>query len=378
MELQVLSQVPERAPSSGYLAGAGNTSFPELLNKRLVDAAKGNEVDSVPVWVMRQAGRYLPEFRELRQNHDFFEMCTTPSLACEITLQPVRRFPLDAAIIFSDILVVPQAMGMKVEMVPGKGPVFPSPLSQLEDFAALKRPDLSSDYEPYFDSIYLTRHSLKGKVPLIGFAGGPFTLFTYMVEGSGSSTFTKARRWLFENPETSHSLLSMLSEVITDFVWGQICSGAQYIQIFESHAGYLGGKDFEDYLLKYVTQIASTLKSRMKQFPDFEVPLTIFAKGAGYALEQLCKTEFDVVGIDWTVNLEEARALADTYGKTLQGNLDPALLYASPETISERTREMYSKLGKKRYICNLGHGIYPDVDPSHLGVFIETIHQVSS
>ena len=375
MNLQVAQDLPPRVPSSSY-PSIQNTNFPPMLNTRILQAAKNLTVDKVPVWVMRQAGRYLPEFLEVKKLHDFFTICTTPSLACEITLQPLRRFELDAAIIFSDILVVPQFMGMEVQMLPGKGPSFPSPLITPSDIESLKIPDPSTAFEPYLDSIYLTRHSLQGHVPLIGFTGGPFTLFTYMVEGGSSTAFTKSRKWIFAYPEATKQLLDKITKVVCDFLLAQICAGAQVLQVFESHGGLLGRSDFLEFIYPYLLRISQFLKEKMKEFPGLDVPLIVFAKDAGFVLEDLMKTEYDVVGLDWTIDLQSAKELAEKYGKAVQGNFDPALLYAEQGVIEKRAGHMVSLGGKQGYIANLGHGIYPDVSPEHLGTFVNAVHSL--
>lgn len=375
MNLQVAQDLPPRVPSSLY-PSVLNTNFPPMVNTRIIQTAKGNHVDKVPVWVMRQAGRYLPEFLEVKKSHDFFTICTTPSLACEVTLQPLRRFHLDAAIIFSDILVVPQFMGMEVQMLPGKGPSFPNPLTHPSDIQSLKTPDPSTAFEPYLDSIYLTRHSLQGHVPLIGFTGGPFTLFTYMVEGGSSTAFTKSRKWVFSYPEETKQLLDQITKVVCDFLLAQICAGAQLLQIFESHGGLLGRSDFLEFIYPYLQRISQFLKDKMKEFPELDVPLIIFAKDAGFVLEDLMKTEYDVIGLDWTIDLQAAKKLAEKYGKAVQGNFDPALIYADQGVIARRALDMVNIGGKQGYIANLGHGIYPDCSPDHLESFINTVHSV--
>lgn len=324
---------------------------------------------------MRQAGRYLEEFRSFRVENEFFRICTTPKLACDVTLMPLRILPLDAAIIFSDILVVPQLMGMEVIMVKGKGPTFPNPLENPDQLSTLITPNPDIDFDPYLDAIFYTRHSLQGTVPLIGFSGGPFTLFTYMVEGGGSTMFTKSRRWVFQYPQETHRLLDMLTNILCEFLLGQICAGAQILQVFESHAGILGPIDFNEFLLPYISRIASFLKEKARLNPQLAAPLIIFCKDAGFALEELCKTEFDIIQIDWTVPIENARVVADKYGKVLQGNLDPACLYAPKEVIASRAKQMVGNFGKRNYIANLGHGIYPDVDPEHLRAYLDAVHE---
>ena len=375
MDLKVAENVPPRISTDQYPM-VGNDNFPALRNTRIIDAARRNTVDRIPVWVMRQAGRYLPEFLEVKKSHDFFEICTTPSLACEVTLQPLRRFHLDSAIIFSDILVVPQFMGMEVLMLPGKGPTFPSPLIDPSDISKLVRPDPLTAYEKYLDSLYLTRHSLQGHVPLIGFTGGPFTLFTYMIEGGSSNAFTKSRKWIFTHPEESQQLLSMITDIVCEFLLYQVSAGAQVLQVFESHAGLLGKRDALEFVLPYLDRIGKFLKQSFEKHPHLNVPIIVFPKDAGFMIEEFFKTQFDVVGIDWTVDIAAARALADKHGKAIQGNLDPALIYSSKENIQRRTREMIETGGKSGYIANLGHGIYPDCSPDHLETFINTVHSL--
>ncbi|KAK6633184.1 hypothetical protein RUM44_003785 [Polyplax serrata] len=344
--------------------------FPPLKNDRLLRAIKGEEVDRVPVWIMRQAGRYLPEFREIRKNHDFFTICSTPELASEVTLQPIRRFDLDAAIIFSDILVVPQALGMKVEMRQGVGPVLPDPLVCPEDIEKLQTPvDVKSKLDYVYKAITLTRYNLEGKVPLIGFVGSPWTLFTYMIEGGGSKTMSKAKFWLYRWPDKSKKLLDIITDVVVDHLIYQGKSGAQALQVFESHSEYLGFDLFNKFVLPVLRRIVERVKESV------DVPLIIFAKGAHYAISELSKLGYNAVGIDWTITPERARR--ETGGcVTLQGNLDPCALYAPKEQLIAMTKEMLQKFGKKNYIANLGHGIYPDVDPENVAIFVDSVHSV--
>uniref|UniRef100_A0A8D0KQN5 Uroporphyrinogen decarboxylase n=1 Tax=Strix occidentalis caurina TaxID=311401 RepID=A0A8D0KQN5_STROC len=294
-------------------SGVGALGFPKLKNDTFLRAARGEETEHTPVWCMRQAGRYLPEFRETRAGQDFFATCRSPKLCCELTLQPLRRFPLDAAIIFSDILVVPQALGMEVVMVPGKGPTFTEPLKEVEDLLKLRQKvDVTAELGYVFQAITLTRHSLEGRVPLIGFSGAPWTLMSYMIEGGGSTTMAKAKSWLYRHPEASHRLLQLLADVITDYLVGQVAAGAQII----------------------------------------------FAKDAHYALRDLAHAGYEVSG----------RAL------TCLGNLDPCALYAPKEKIGELVKKMLEGFGTQRYIANLGHGLYPDMSPEHVGAFVEAVH----
>jgi len=348
--------------------------FPPLKNDVFLRAIRREKVPYTPVWIMRQAGRYLPEFREVRVERDFFQVCRTPELACEITLQPIRRFPLDAAIIFSDILVIPQCMGLEVEMKPGKGPVFPKPLATPQEIhTRLLEPDVQKDLKYVFDAITLTRHKLEGKVPLIGFAGAPWTLMAYMVEGEGSKTFSKAKHWLYEYPEESHKLLQKITKVLIEYLIGQAKAGAQALQIFDSWAGELAPDIFHTFCLPYLAEIALKVKEQVN------VPMILFAKGANYALQDLSKLAYDVVAIDWTIDPVEARKLTGDYSKVaLQGNLDPCALYADPASIRSNVETMLKKFGTQGHIANLGHGLHPDHNPERVAVFIDAVHSVSA
>jgi len=281
---------------------------------------------------------YLPEFRALRKQHDFFTICRNPELACEVSLQPLARFPtLDAIIIFCDILVIPQAMGMEVQMVPGKGPVFPDPIVTPADLDKLVfKPDVEESLGYMFDALNLTRSKIDGRVPLIGFVGAPWTLMAYMIEGQGSKTFSKAKGWLYTYPEASHRLLSAITDLLVEFLIAQHAAGAQLLQVFDSWAGYLAPDTFRTFGLPYISQIATRVKAAIPG-----VPMTVFAKGAHYALGDLGKTDFDTVSLDWTQDPAEARVAVGN-GKTLQGNLDPCALYGTPEMIAEKVRRPFT------------------------------------
>ena len=349
-----------------------SSPYPELKNDRLLRAARGHGVDRVPVWMMRQAGRYLPEYRKIREGLDFFETCRDPDLVTEITLQPVVRFRLDAAIIFSDILVVPQAMGMEVEMQPGRGPVFPGPLKSSLDLDRLVRPDVAQELGYVFEAVRRTRIALEGRVPLIGFSGAPWTLMAYMIEGSGSKTFAKPRAWLHTQPEASDRLLEMLSDVIVEYLSGQIRSGAQFVQLFDSWAGVLGPADYRRYALPPLIRIGAELKER---FPD--VPLALFPRGAHYVLEDLVGSPYDVVSLDWTIDPAAARKRTEG-AITLQGNLDPTILFASSERIRQAVDEMIDGFGVERYIANLGHGMMPEHDPERAADFVRAVQEYAT
>lgn len=352
-----------------------NKNFPPLKNDRLLKAAKGLPVDKVPVWVMRQAGRYLPEFQEVRAKNDFFKVCRTPELACEVTLQPLRRYKhLDASIIFSDILVIPQAIGMTVEMHPGVGPVFPEPLNSPEDLKKLTPEGAISRLQYVADAITLTRHKIDGQVPLIGFTGAPFTLMGYMIEGGGSKTMSKTKEWLEKYPEDVKKLLQLLTDLIVDYLVMQVDAGAQLLQVFESSADHLTSEQFASTSGPYVKQIRSKVKQKLAEANLPDVPMTLFAKGAGSSLKLQSEFGYEVLGIDWTVDPIEARKMVGD-NITLQGNLDPQDLYKTPEEIKQMTIEMVRKFGKDRYIANLGHGITPATPLESMTAFTEAVHE---
>lgn len=347
-------------------------NFPVLKNDRILKAARGEKPDKLPVWIMRQAGRYLPEFQEFRKQHSFFEICQTPSLACEVTLMPIKRYNLDAAIIFSDILVIPQALGMIVEMRPGIGPVLPEPLT-VENLKALKWDGAVSRLKYVGEAITVTRHKLEGEVPLIGFSGAPWTLMGYMIEGGGSKTLSKAKKWLYESPELSQELLQLLTDVIIEYLVMQIEAGAQIVQIFDSSAEYLNLNLYKKFCLPYLKKIAVGIRAHMKLE---QVPLVLFAKGAHFCLEEQTELGYDVVGIDWTVNPKTVKLLKDK-NVTVQGNLDPCALYAPKEELVKLVEEMLKGFGTERYIVNLGHGIYPDTSTESVKTFIDAVHSYS-
>jgi uroporphyrinogen decarboxylase len=358
---------------------SGAIEFPVLENDTILRAARGEKTEFVPVWAMRQAGRYLPEFREVRQHHDFFSICRTPELACEITMQPIRRFNLDAAIIFCDILVIPQALGMEVIMAPGEGPVFPTPLEKPADIKLLKADvDVNTELKYVFDAITLTRLNLRGKVPLIGFAGAPWTLMAYMIEGKGSKTQSKAKRWLYQHPYESHELLAILTKVIVEYLVEQVKAGAQMLQVFDTSAGYLPQNIFEQFAQPYLLQIAKDVKQKLRDQAIEPVPMVVFAKDAHYALEALGKSRefYDVVSLDWTIDPKKARQ-AVAPDVTLQGNLDSCALYGDADYIDGLVSDMVAQFGTKNYIANLGHGMYPDFRPDALNTFVNAVHKHS-
>jgi uroporphyrinogen decarboxylase len=346
-------------------------SFPPLENDLILRTARGEATERTPVWMMRQAGRYLPEYQEVRAEHDFFDVVQTPELAAEVTIQPVDRFPLDAAIIFSDILVIPQAFGMEVNMVSGTGPVFPDPLKTPGDLDRLEEPDVEQSLAHVYDALTLTRKRLEGRVPLIGFAGAPWTLMAYMVEGGGSRTYRRARSWLYRHPDASKDLLGRIADAVADYLVAQIDAGAQMVQVFDSSAGLLGPRAFRTFALPYLEAIADRLEADR---PD--VPTVVFAKDAHYALEGLADTAYDVVSLDWTMDPQAARLLVGNRA-VLQGNLDPCALYGDPGSIRREVQHMLAGFGPQNHIANLGHGMLPDHDPEHAGVFVEAVHEQS-
>ncbi|KAI9320204.1 uroporphyrinogen decarboxylase [Dichotomocladium elegans] len=356
-------------------------SFPPLKNDLLLRAARGEKVERTPIWIMRQAGRYLPEFHEVRKNHSFFEVCRTPELACRLTLQPIDRYGtlLDGSIIFSDILVIPQAMGLDVQMVEGRGPVFTDPLKTPEDVARLKEHvDVAKELGYVYDAITLTRHKLEGRVPLFGFIGAPWTLMAYMIEGGGSKTLSKAKSWLWKYPEATHALLRRITDVAIEFLVGQVEAGAQLLQVFDSWAGELSPHDFKVYSLPYIQQIAAQVRQRLAAKGMADVPMVVFAKGAWYALEELSQSGYDVVSLDWTVDPQYARKVTKDR-VVLQGNMDPSVLYGGADAIRETATRMVHAFGKDgKHIANLGHGILPTVDPEALKLYLETVQKVSS
>ncbi|KAF2464074.1 uroporphyrinogen decarboxylase [Lindgomyces ingoldianus] len=360
--------------------------FEPMKNDLILRTARGEKVERPPMWVMRQAGRYLPEYHEAKGNHDFFECCRSPEIASTLTLQPIERFAglIDAAIIFSDILVIPQAMGMKVVMVDKKGPHFPEPLQSPDDNQYKEIMQRNVDVQESLDYVYkaiaLTRRKLQGRVPLIGFCGAPWTLLSYMVEGGGSKMFIQAKTWVFKYPEASKALLQKIAEICVEYLALQVQAGAQMIQVFDSWAGELSPSSFKVIALPYLEYIADHLPGRLRELGLESVPMTVFAKGAWYALEDLCATNYDVIGLDWLHVPAEAYKLARTKGKVVQGNADPGVLYGGREAITAVVKEMVEGFGggKQGWIANLGHGITPLVKPDDLKFFFEEIHRYTS
>jgi uroporphyrinogen decarboxylase len=347
-----------------------------LKNERLLRALLREPVDITPVWMMRQAGRYLSEYRKVRgQAGSFMDLCTNPELACEVTLQPLERFPLDAAILFSDILTVPDAMGLGLYFEEGEGPRFRKPVRTRSDVQALGTPDPEHELRYVMDAVRLIRRELNGRVPLIGFAGSPWTLATYMVEGSSTKTYSHIKGLLYGEPKLLHSLLERVAKSVTLYLNAQIAAGAQAVMIFDTWGGVLTPEDYRDFSLQYMQQIVDGLT---RQAEGRRVPVILFTKGGGQWLEQMADTGADALGIDWSTDLALARRrVGDRVA--LQGNLDPAVLYAPPETIRERVAGVLAAFGHgSGHVFNLGHGINPDVDPEHAAVLVDAVHELSA
>jgi len=339
------------------------------MNDLFLRACRREPVDRPPVWMMRQAGRYLPEYRAVRERADFLTMVRTPELAVEVTLQPVDRIGVDAAIIFSDILVVPQAMGMALSVDDGVGPRFHRPLRDAGDFATLSDIDPARDLGYVLEAIQRARRKLAGRVPLIGFAGAPWTLMSYMVEGSGSKSFAHAKRLLVSDPQRAHVLLAWLARAVGEFLVAQVQAGAQAVQLFDSWASALGPRDFREFALPYLAQ-AVTIARRAG------APVIAFAPGVGWALEEIAAaTHAEVIGVDWQTDAADARGRLASFNRALQGNFDPCWLYAPPEEIRRRTHDMLAAFGGQGHIANLGHGILPDVPVAHARAFVDAVKE---
>ena len=347
----------------------------KLQNDRFLRALQRLPVDRTPVWIMRQAGRYLPEYRATRaQAGDFMTLCQNPELACEVTLQPLRRYPLDAAIIFSDILTIPDAMGLGLHFVTGEGPKFERPVTSVDAIRRLPRPDVAESLGYVTDAVRLTRREIGGKVPLIGFSGSPWTLATYMIEGGSSKTFGKAKRLLYQEPAAAHELLGKLADTVTEYLNAQIEAGAQAVQIFDTWGGALSFDAYREFSLRYMQRIVEGLTREAEGRP---VPVILFSKGCNSQLEALAGSGCDALGVDWTVTLAEAR---QRVGRrvALQGNMDPSVLLADPDAIRREAKRTLESFGPgEGHVFNLGHGITPDVDPDHLAALLEAVQEFS-
>lgn len=335
-----------------------------IKNDLYLKALRGETVERPPVWMMRQAGRYLPEFIELRNKYDFFTRCQTPELAAEITVQPIRRFPLDAAILFSDILVVPQAMGIDFKMKDSVGPWLDTPIRTLEQVENLQVEGAEDNLKYVYDAIEITLQKLENQIPLIGFAGSPWTLLCYCVEGKGSKTFDTAKAFCYTNPVAAHLLLQKITDVTIKYLQRKVESGVSAVQIFDSWGGMLSPEDYTEFSWKYIRQIVDALSKTTH--------VVVFGKGCWFALEEMMMSPVSALGLDWTITPEFARTLTN-HRMTLQGNFDPARLHSSPETIRKMVQEMIRRFGKDKYIVNLGHGILPNIPVENAEAFVRAV-----
>ncbi|HEA3273804.1 TPA: uroporphyrinogen decarboxylase [Pasteurella multocida] len=346
-----------------------------LKNDRYLKALLREPVDMTPVWMMRQAGRYLPEYRATRAvAGDFMSLCRNAELACEVTLQPLRRYPLDAAILFSDILTIPDAMGLGLSFGVGEGPKFAHPIETQRAVQNLPIPDPEGELQYVMNAVRTIRRELKGEVPLIGFSGSPWTLATYMVEGGSSKAFTKIKKMLYADPQLLHQLLDKLADAVILYLNAQIKAGAQSVMIFDTWGGVLGHREYLDFSLHYMHKIVVGL---IRENEGRKVPVTLFTKGGGMWLEAMAETGCDALGVDWTVNLAQAKARVG-HKVALQGNMDPSVLYASPARIEQEVRSILADFGEgSGHVFNLGHGIHQDVPEQSPAVFVNAIHQFS-
>jgi uroporphyrinogen decarboxylase len=338
----------------------------QLKNDLLLRALKKEKVERPPVWMMRQAGRYLPDYIKLREKYDFFTRVQSPELATEITLQPIDQVGVDAAIIFSDILVIPQAMGVEVLMEEGKGPSLPKTMKSQADIDALITTGAENNLQYVYDALSLTKKELNDRVPLIGFAGAPWTILCYMVEGKGSKTWDKAKQFAYTQPELAHQLLQKITDVTIKYLKKQVKAGADTVQVFDSWAGSLSPADFKTYAEPYLLQIADAVKD--------DAPVILFPKGSWYALKDLSKSSASGIGIDWSLTPQTARELTNN-SITLQGNFDPAKLLAPIPQIKQWVKEMIDGFGTQNYIANLGHGITPNVPVDHAKAFVDAVKE---
>lgn len=346
-----------------------------LKNDRFLKALLREEVDVTPVWMMRQAGRYLPEYRDIRkQAGDFMTLCQTPQLACEVTLQPLRRYAFDAAILFSDILTIPDAMGQGLYFSEGEGPKFKKVIRSAADVEQLPDVNIASELSYVTDAVSLIRKELNGSVPLIGFSGSPWTLATYMIEGGGSKDFRIAKQFMYDSPEAMHQLLEKLASAVTDYLNAQIKAGAQAVQIFDTWGGILTPAGYQEFSLAYMNKIIANLHTENE---GRKVPVIVFTKNGGQWLEAIADSGCDAVGLDWTTDIGVARKrIGDRVA--LQGNMDPSMLYASPEAIRKEVAAILQSFGPGNgHVFNLGHGITPEVNPENVAVFVEAVHEFS-
>jgi uroporphyrinogen decarboxylase len=346
-----------------------------LMNDRLLRALLREPVDVTPVWMMRQAGRYLPEYRAARARAgSFMGLCTSPDFACEVTLQPLERYPLDAAILFSDILTVPDAMGLGLYFTEGEGPRFERPVRDAAAVAALPVPDPEGELRYVMDAVRTIRRELDGRVPLIGFSGSPWTLATYMVEGGGTKNFARSKGMMFDEPALMHAMLEKLAAAVAAYLNAQVAAGAQALMIFDTWGGVLSPRDYREFSLAYMSRVIAALR---RESEGRRVPVVLFTKGGSQWLESMVDSGADALGLDWTIEIGEARARTGDR-VALQGNLDPCMLYASPERIRTEVGRILQSYGKGHgHVFNLGHGIHPDVDPERPAVLVEAVHELS-
>jgi len=347
----------------------------ELKNDRFLRALQKQPVDRTPIWIMRQAGRYLPEYRATRAKAgNFMNLCMNPDLACEVTLQPLKRFDLDAAILFSDILTIPDAMGLGLYFEEGEGPRFKNPIRTAADIKNLPVPDPEVELRYVMDAVRTIRRELDGSIPLIGFSGSPWTLATYMIEGGSSKTFSKSKTMLFDQPALAHQLLEKIAESVTSYLNAQIAAGAQAIMIFDTWGGNLNPEMYKMFSLDYMHKIVSNLT---READGRKVPVILFTKGGGQWLNQIADTGCDGLALDWTTNIADARKqVGDRVA--LQGNMDPNTLYASPEIIRAEAAKILKDYGQgSGHVFNLGHGITPDINPDHVKVLVDSVHELS-
>lgn len=346
-----------------------------LKNDRFLKALLREPVDATPVWMMRQAGRYLPEYRETRkQAGSFLDLCKNADLACEVTMQPLRRYAFDAAILFSDILTIPDALGRGLYFEEGEGPKFRKVIRSASDVEKLPDVNMASELSYVMDAVSVIRRELNGSVPLIGFSGSPWTLATYMIEGSGSKDFRQAKQFMYDNPQAMHLLLDKLADAVTDYLNAQINAGAQAVQIFDTWGGILTPSSYQEFSLAYMKKIVSNLT---KENEGRKVPCIVFTKNGGQWLEAIAESSADAVGLDWTIDIGEARRRIGA-NVALQGNMDPTMLYASPKAIRKEVGTILKAFGKgEGHVFNLGHGITPQVNPDHVSAFVEAVHELS-
>lgn len=337
-----------------------------IKNDLFLRALKGEPVDRPPVWMMRQAGRYLPEFMKLKEKYDFFTRCQTPELASEITVQPLRRYGMDAGILFSDILVIPQAMNIEVQMKPNFGPYLPNPVRTAKDLEKVIVPDIQDSLGYVMEAIAMTKEKLNQEVPLIGFAGSPWTILCYVVQGQGSKNFDQAKALCFSDPQTAHALLQKITDTTVAYLKAKVAAGCDVIQIFDSWGGMLSPVDYQEFSFQYIQQIVDALKER--------VPVIVFGKGCWFALKEMAQSGASALGVDWTCSAQNARYLSG--GQiTLQGNFDPARLLSPPKEIKKMVHQMIREFGKDRYVVNLGHGILPNIPIENAGAFVEAVKE---